>query len=563
MVSYMYVSEKGENSRKEKRMIKKKILPLLLAMMMTVGLVAGCGKSESDSETQGSKKEEASYKDTIVYSLDSSPTGKFISVLGLSDYDSSIVDVIYASLLAPNASGELSPYLAESYDVSEDGTTYTFKIHDNAVWTDGEAVTAEDVAFTFTLLAEPDNGSIYEEGVAKLKGVSEYQAGSADAVEGINVIDDHTIEFTFEEPYAKGLSILGEVGIMPEHIWKGIKFADLEKQSAEMRETPVVCGPYQVVKFVADEYVQLEANKDFFLGEPATKNFYFKVINADSISAELTSGEVDIAAVTNLKNDEIAELEKQGFKMNYFSYDLVQCLRFNLEKGYGKDFRLALAYAIDRQSFVDDLMEGRGSVANVMISAGSWAYPKDVDGVSQDFDKAREYLEKAGYKDVDNDGYVEDPNGAPFALNLAYPQGLTVREQSAVVIQENLKQIGVKVELNIYDFPTLMTVMSEGKYDVMLMGHGVDSTDPDISSYLDSLGYSDKVKELAAEALKTTDQNERKELYKEIAVDQQAEANVITLYCQEKVYAYPETMINYEAGTFNNFYNVHKWAIAE
>ena len=538
--------------------MKKRMLAFMLAVAMTVGLSA-CGSSESTDQSAQSDSG-AGYKDTIVYSLDSAPSGVFVPILGLSDYDSSICDCIYSALLTPDASGELQPYLAEEYDVTDDNLTYTFKLHDNAVWSDGEALTADDVAFTYTLAASPEDTDIFAESIKYIKGVDEYQAGTADSVSGIEVIDEHTISITLKEAYAKGTAIFGDLGIMPKHIWEDTAYADLKTTDST---SPVTCGPYTIAEYQKDEYVKLEADPNFFLGEAKTKNFYFKVVNADTITTELTSGEIDIAAVTNLTNSELEDLEDQGFVMNTFYYDLVQCMRFNQDDNLPKEFRQAIAYALDRQGMVDDLLEGRGIVADVLISAGSWAYPDDVEGISQDVDKAQSLLKDAGYVDVNDDGYVEKPDGSALSLLLAYPEGLKAREKSAVVIQEDLKQIGIAVELKMVDFPTLMTIMSEGSYDLMLMGHGVDSTDPDITSYLDSLGYSDNAKKLAKEAVTSFDQETRKELYKEIAEDQQENANVITLYCQEKVYAVPENMVGYEAGTFNNFYKVYNWAIEE
>lgn len=538
----------------------KKALALLLAMLMTVGMLAGCGGGGEEEGQEGGSGEEVSYKDTIVYSMDSAPSGDYVPVHGLSDYDGVIAELVYASMLTPDPEGNLQPYLAASYDVSDDGLVYTFHLQENAVWSDGEALTADDVVFTFTLLADPANEDFYGEDIKRIKGVEEFRAG-AETVEGVKAIDDHTVEITLVDYYSKGLSFMGEMGIMPEHIWTGISFTELDKQG-EMVLYPVGSGPYLVTNFVADEYVELVANPDFFLGEPLTKNLYLKVVNADSVAAELTSGSVDIAAVTNLTSSEIQELDDGNLDIATFYYDLFQVMRFSPNRPVEENLRKAMAYAIDRESMVNTLMEGRGIVCNMIISAGSWGYPKDVKGWDLDLDKAKQYLADGGYVDVDGDGYVENPDGSELKLEMVYPSGLVVREQSAVVIQENLKQIGVKVELNIMDFPTLMGYFSSGEYDLMLMGHGLDSVDPDPSSFM-SLGFSDKAKELCAQAAVSLDKQERIDLYAQIAECLKEDANVITLYCQEKAHAYNDKLINYEPGTFNAFYKVHLWAIEE
>lgn len=541
----------------------KKALALLLALVMSLGMLAGCGATGGEEENPAGEggEVETTYKDTIVYSMDSAPTGVYIPVYGLSDYDGVIAELVYASMLTPDPQGNLQPYLAESYDVSEDGLVYTFHLHENAVWSDGEPVTADDVVFTFTVLADPNNEDFYGEDIKRIKGVEEFRAG-AETVEGVKVIDEHTVEITLVEYYSKALSFMGEMGIMPEHVWNGIAFLDLEKQSTDMIQYPVSSGPYKVTNFVADEYVEMVANPDFFLGKPLTENLYLKVVNSDSITAELTSGSVDIAAVTNLTSDEIAELDAGNLDIATFYYDLFQVMRFSPQRPMEANLRKAMAYAIDRQSMVDTLMEGRGVISNMIISAGSWGYPSNVQGWELDLEKAKQFLADGGYVDVDGDGYVEDPEGNPMVLEMVYPSGLVVREQSAVVIQENLKQIGVNVELNIMDFPTLMGYFSSGEYDLMLMGHGLDSVDPDPSSFM-NLGFNDEAKALCAQAATSLDKQERIDLYAEIAEHLKADANVITLYCQEKAHAYNDKLINYEPGTFNAFYKVHLWAIEE
>ena len=356
-----------------------------------------------------------------------------------------------------------------------------------------------------------NNEDFYGEDIKRIKGVEEFRAG-AETVEGVKVIDEHTVEITLVEYYSKALSFMGEMGIMPEHVWNGIAFPDLEKQSTDMIQYPVSSGPYKVINFVADEYVEMVANPDFFLGKPLTENLYLKVVNSDPVTAELTSGSVDIAAVTNLTSDEIAEPDAGNLDIATFYYDLFQVMRFSPQRPMEANLRKAMAYAIDRQSMVDTLMEGRGVISNMIISAGSWGYPSNVQGREPDLEKAKQFLADGGYVDVDGDGYAEDPEGNPMVLEMVYPSGLVVREQSAVVIQENLKQIGVNVELNIMDFPTLMGYFSSGEYDLMLMGHGLDSVDPDPSFFM-NLGFNDEGKALCAQAATSPDKQERIDLY--------------------------------------------------
>lgn len=549
--------------------MKRRLLAVLCCLTMTVGMFAGCGKKMTDEESTNTEtKTEKTYKDTIVYSLDATPTGNFLSVQSGSDYNTSVMDVIHGSLMVPDAEGNLEDYLAESHEVSEDGTVITFHLRDNAYFNDGEKVTADDVAFTFTYLCDPTAES-WTESTSMIKGAEEYGQGQADSVEGIKVIDDTTIEFTMTQYFPKALPFIGEMGIVPEHIWKDVPFNEIENHRELLGENTVGCGPYHVAEFVEDEYVKLEANDNFFLGDVATKYLYFRVTNADSLTTELKSGTVDIAAVTNLSTAELDQLDNEGFDINYFPYDLVQSIIFNDTEtnAVPEPVRLAIRYGMDIQGFIDSYMEGRATAAPIMISAGSWAFPSDVKYPAQDLDAAKKALEDGGYKDVNGDGFVEDSDGNAYTFRLVYPTGLSCREQFAVVFQEEAKKYGINVELTGTDFPSLMKIKNDPTaYDAYLMGYGVDSVDPDLCTYgfVDLFAECPEAVDLIKEAGKEQDQEKRIELYAEAAEKlKTAPTFTMSLYCQQKAYAYRDTIENYAAGSFNNFYHVYEWKMAE
>ncbi|MGM9663011.1 MAG: ABC transporter substrate-binding protein [Oscillospiraceae bacterium] len=538
----------------------KALLSFLLAAVMCLSLLAACGNSDSDTEG-GEGGGDVEYMDTIIYSMTATPDGGFIPATGLTDYDSGICQLIHASMMTPNSEGILEPYLADSCEISEDGTVYTYHLREGVKWSDGEEVNADDVVFTFTLSASPDNDGQYATPAGYIKGVEEYRAGTADTIEGIRVIDNYTVEFTTTQYFSKAEAYFGQLQIMPEHIWKDIPYTELYNVDREMQDYPVCCGPYRVTELVVGEYVKLEANEDFFLGAPLTKNLIIKVVNSESISAELQSGAVDIADVTNLTSSELATLESQGFDITGYYYDLFQCAVFNKDREFSDDFRKAVFYAIDRQGIVDTLLDGRGTVIDLIMSAASWAYPDDFESPARDVDKAKAYLEAAGYVDVNGDGYVEDPNGEEFIFDLYFPLGLAAREQSAVVIQNNLGEIGIKVELSSYDFTAFWSAVGEGDYEMYLMGLGVDSVDPDPSNFVAYMGFESEAAQVCAQAASTIDRTERKALYKKLAEIQLETMPAITLYCQERTFAYPASLINYTPGTYNPYYNAYLWAI--
>lgn len=561
----MALSYYDKKQEEENTTMKKRLLAVLCCLTLTASIFAGCGGKKTD-DTSTDTKTEKTYKDTIVYSLDSTPTGDFLPVQSGSDYNTSVMGVIHGALLVADAEGNLEDYLAESHEISDDGTVITFHLRDNAYFSDGEKVTADDVAFTFNYMCDPADQR-WAQNTKMFKGIEAYKNGETDSVEGIKVIDDKTVEFTMNEYYPKALSFVGQNGIIPKHIWKDIPYGELEKHRELLEENTVGCGPYHIVEFVQDEYVKLEANDNFFLGDVATKYFYFRVTNADSLTTELRSGTIDIAAVTNLLKSELDQLDNDGFDIKYFPYDLVQNLVFNSEGDMAvpEAVRVAIRYGIDVQGFIDNYMEGRATATPILISAGSWAFPSDVKYPAQDLEKAKKTFADAGYKDVDGDGFVEDPNGNPYTFRLVYPTGLSCREQFAVVFQEEAKKFGMKVELISTDFPSLMKIMKDpSSFEGYLMGFGVDSVDPDLYHFAKYYDECQEACDLLLDARKEIDQNQRIKIYAKTAeILKSAPTKLLTLYCQQKAYAYRDTIENYAAGSFNNFYHVYEWKMSE
>lgn len=538
---------------------KKKMLALLLSATMLAFACTGCKKEEPNAG-----KTEGVPADTIVYALGTSPSGDFFPYGMRTAADTNVYSLVYASLLTSDGSGEYEPYLADRYEISDDELTYTFYLNENAVWSDGEPVTANDVAFSFMVTADPENEQLYATMAQTIAGVAEYQAGTADTISGINIIDDHTISFTTTSVSASSLSYFGLLSILPEHIWEGNGYRSLDEYTGEEMTYVIGCGPYSITEFEEGSYTKFEANEDFFLGTPVTKNIYFQVLNDSTASSELSAGTVDIAPISSLSDAELTDLESKGFTSTSFAEDSYNVLFFTQGNTYPTEFRQAIAYALDRQSMVDTLMDGRGTVCNMLMTPASWAYPSDGNFISYDEATAKEKLEEAGYKDTNGDGYVENPDGSELTLRFAYPTGIAVREQSAVVIQENLKSIGLNVELMGGDFNTISAYIMDGACDIYMMGISNDTPDPDCSMWAATVGTVDEdFATLCMAASATTDQNERKEIYKDAAEQLAQSAALIPLYCMDSTFVYPETLENYNPGTFNNFYEVYKWALYE
>lgn len=550
----------------------KKLLSVALAAVLSASLLVGCGNKGG-----GSSSGEA--KDTIVYSMNTAPEGIFNPLISNVNIDKYVTSVVYASLMTVNDKGEQEPYLATESKVSDDMKKITYTLSDKAVWHDGEKVTANDVAYTFKAMADPNYTGGYYGDVQAVKGAEAYHNGEAEDIEGIKVIDDKTIEIEFEKVYAPGVTNLGNVEIIPEHIWSKVDPGEWTKQT-ELLNNPVGCGPYKLTEYKTGSHVKFEAATDFFGGEVKTPNLVFKAINADTTQAEFKGGNVDIANVESLRKADVDALTSEGLKTVSYDNYMFTYMGFNLRKESLKDakVRQAIMYAIDRQSILDNIVEGRGSIVNAPLLPSSWAYPEEseLEQYKYDVEKAKSLLKEAGWEDKDGDGIVENANGEKLELTIDCQNDHEVRQKTATAIQESLKAAGIAVEIDTMEYSALMDkAVANHDFDLYMMGNTL-SLDPDpkpmwastaISNEPGVIGYNivaynnPETDKLIEEGNATLDQNERKSIYGEFAKILNRDVPEAYLFCQNVERVYNPGLEGYKPSTFNEFYNVHNWVI--
>lgn len=550
----------------------KKLLSVALAAVLSASLLVGCGNKGG-----GSSSGEA--KDTIVYSMNTAPEGIFNPLISNVNIDKYVTSVVYASLMTVNDKGEQEPYLATESKVSDDMKKITYTLSDKAVWHDGEKVTANDVAYTFKAMADPNYTGGYYGDVQAVKGAEAYHNGEAEDIEGIKVIDDKTIEIEFEKVYAPGVTNLGNVEIIPEHIWSKVNPGEWTKQT-ELLNNPVGCGPYKLTEYKTGSHVKFEAAADFFGGEVKTPNLVFKAINADTTQAEFKGGNIDIANVEPLRQADIDALTSEGLKTVSYDNYMFTYMGFNLRKESLKDVKVrqAIMYAIDRQSILDNIVEGRGSVVNAPLLPSSWAYPEEseLEQYKYDVEKAKSLLKEAGWEDKDGDGIVENANGEKLELTIDCQNDHEVRQKTATAIQESLKAAGIAVEIDTMEYSALMDkAVANHDFDLYMMGNTL-SLDPDpkpmwastaISNEPGVIGYNivaynnPETDKLIEEGNATLDQNERKSIYGEFAKILNRDVPEAYLFCQNVERVYNPGLEGYKPSTFNEFYNVHNWVI--
>lgn len=343
------------------------------------------------------------------------------------------LELIFSNLLDncwEGAELKLCGDLAESWQ-TDDGQTFTFNLRDDVVWHDGTPLTAEDVAFTIN--RSYDNVIRYSNQVwDPIQGATAVKDGSADAATGVEVIDDHTIVLTLETPDASWLNQLPEPygGIVPKHILESTEGSESESIPFSTTE-PVGSGPYKFIRYEPDQFIEFQANSDYFKGAPSIDTIFFRLLGPDVAIAQLEAGELDLAVEVNpaegprlAENPALDTISTAGVGNSG--------LYFNLLNVTDPRTRRAVGHAIDAQGIIDGILGGGGRV-NRGLHPGM---PADDDAAFIDFDPevARQLLEESDW----------DPSQT---FRIAFDPGASGVSQWLPIVQQQLQDIGMTVEL--------------------------------------------------------------------------------------------------------------------
>lgn len=370
------------------------------------------------------------------------------------------LSLVYNTLIWKDRNNTI-PWLAERWESSPDGLTWTFHLHPAVKWQDGKPLTARDVRFTFDYLRKHPVEWFGLEGISRVEAT-----------------DDKTVIFHLKKPYAPFLSQLaGNVPIIPEHIWQNVS----DPRSTSNIDRMVGTGPYRLISYdKAQGAYAYQANSDFFLGVPQIAKIYFEPVG-DRVAA-LETGLVDEAGIPasllpRFKNrDDFSILSGPSY--------WVLSLRFNCKQQpfSEKLVRQALAYAIDRPSLIQQAVPGglRGATPGnpgFLPPDSNWFNPELQGAYTYDPAKTKSLLRSMGIEDRDGDQVCEGADETPMQFTLlTTPQYL--REAEAVQLM--LREIGFVLQPKAMDVKSLDASIREGRFDLALTGHGGLGADPSV-----------------------------------------------------------------------------------
>jgi peptide/nickel transport system substrate-binding protein len=456
---------------------------------------------------------------------------------------------IYDSLVELDEKLGVKPLLAESWEVSRDGLTYTFKLKKGVKWHDGKPFTARDVAFTFYSVLDPKVTTPHRGYFDALVGFPELtnkdnpKKPEELAQKPIEVLDDYTIRFRLRYPYGAFLAVLvnPRAGIVPEHILKG---QDLN--TAEFNRKPVGTGPFKFVEWKRGERIVLEANPDYHSGRPALDRLIYRVIpDTVVLLQELRAGGVDFIERPPLT--EVGRLKQtQGLKVITADNTLYTYFGFRQDLAPFDDVRVRRAFyhAIDVPAIVREVLQGYGAISNGQFPPGSWAFDPSVKPYAYDPNRAKALLAEAGWKPGPDGTLVKD--GKRMAFSLRHDQADQTVKDTTIIIQEFLKKVGVEATVEPLDWPTFVKKLFASEFEGIVVGW-TNFHDPDPFAY--SIWHSSQWKgrnfahykspraDAALEAARQArDQGERKKHYAEFSKILMEDAPYVFLYFQQQVY---------------------------
>lgn len=489
--------------------------------------------------------------------------------ISTNDTDRDLVALIYARLFHYDADGNLKPELAEGYEVSKDGKSYTVSLRQDAKWHDGTSLTADDVIFTVKTIQDPAFRSSLR---ANWQGVT------------IERLGEFRVRFVLKQPYSPFLQNL-VLAIVPQHIWG--KFTPEEAFLSSFNQKPIGAGPYRFEKLILGDNSEiteydLVANENYFGGPPFIQRIEFHVAdNENSLVSAYRADEIN--SIENVSMQSIDELKNLG--ANIYAVRIPQIFAVFLNEANpilaDKNLRQALAMAIPKDELIKKVLGGGAITIETPIPPGTFGFNPNISTTPYDPERAKQTLEKLGWTDLNQDGLREKKpakkGGQPTPLKIT----LATSERKDLVdtvnaIKQYWREIGVDTEIKSFPINELnLSIIRPRAYDALLFGE-ILSRDPDPFAFWHStqlkdpglniaLYHSKQVDTLLEEARRLTDRNQIRERYESFQKILDTDFPTIFLYSPTYYYAAKNSIRGINLKTLvlpsEKFFSISEWFI--
>ncbi len=555
----------------------KKFLVLSVVSGLAASTLVGCSQDKpqtdngtsqaaGEKESSGDTQKESKYKTVVVASLEMN--GVFSPFFATTAPDNDIVSMVHGALIKTDRNAQpeadLADYKIEQVE-AEDGsvseTIYTFTLKDGVTFSDGTPVTADDIIFSYKVLADPayDGPSTFS--TLPVVGMEEYNKGDATEISGIEKVDDKTVKITLKGIDPSAIWKLGNIAVAPKAYY-GVDDAGKEYVKGDMsvpksrNAAPMGAGAYKFGSF-ENNVVTLNANENYYGGAPATPTIKYQVTAESNKLEGLKLEEFDISDPSS-SPDMVADVEAAGFE-----YELIDNLGYgyigiNAERIPDKNVRKGLMHLMNRRPAIETYYGDLATVIERPMSTVSWAYPQDAtEYYGFDPAKALEYFKAAGYEQVDKNGKVSlEKDGVQLRVEVGIPGGGTMEHPTAPVLTQmktEMEKMGAVLEIADTDGTVFFDRLETGDWDMWVAAWQA-TVDPDMYQTYHSQGPSnhynvqnEELDKLIVEARQTNDIEVRKDCYSKALDIIMDEAVEMPVYQRKNMYVFNQEIVDMES----------------
>ena len=389
-----------------------------------------------------------------------------------------IVQEVFSGLVTLSPELQIVPDIAESWDISEDGTVYTFRILDDARFHDGSYVTAADFVYSLNRAVDPALASpVASTYLDDIVGAKEVLDGTATSISGVKAIDERTLQITIDAPKAYFLAKLTYPTAFV------VDRDNVEAGGDTWTDNPNGTGPFVLKEYRIGERLVLERNQHFYR-EPARIDQVRMNLAGGQSMAMYENDEIDITGVSLFDLDRLRDPDEPlsselhvappGFSVSYVGFNVT------MPPFDDPDFRRALNHAVDKQLIADEVLSGLRVPAYGILPPGFPGYADDIEGLEFNEDLAKEYLAKSKYA---------DPATRPRIVVSVSGTGGDISIDLQVVLEMWERTLGVEVEIQQVEWATYLQDLNRRKFQVFVLGWNADYPDP--QDFLDILFYGE------------------------------------------------------------------------
>ena len=501
--------------------------------------------------------------------------------------EGSISELFYLSMVQHGWDGEKGaitsqPMLANDWTWNSDTSSVTIDLRDDVKWSDGKQLTAEDVIYSFDIFSDP---------VVNSKLFGSFQkfytdtSGHILADKSFEILSPYKLKINFI-PHSHPTLFNIDIQILPKHVFEKIPRKDIA--TADINFHPVSNGPYKLQNWDKNQSITLTADSSSFLYHNGIINkIIFKIIpDYNSRLTQLKKGEIDLTELIKPedapaleKNKDIVIVPVKGREYEYVGWNNIDPDAFNKDHKFAPNkffgsvkVRQALSYAIDKKGILEDYLHNYGQLAAGPVSPiFKMAVNSEIQPYSYDPDKAKQLLREDGWKDIDNDGILEK-DGTEFSFDLYIPGGNPLRNYAATVIKNNLKNIGVAVNVQTMELNTFLDNLFSKKFNAWIASWYIAIpielkmmwyTDLD-NTPLNFQSYSNKEVDSILDKIEgSPEENKLYQLYKQFQQILHDEEPVTFLYWIDDVTAHNKRITKVDINPLGVIHHCWNWELEE